>query len=273
MQNGTSPLGNKLRELRQNHNLTQSQLAEMLNLSTQYISFVEKGVRGAKEDTLNKFADYFKVNLEELKSLRDEQLTYPENAYYNESTELPNHIQSLVDVLLSIEEDECKVIINDMLHQINDRLFNLLKRIELKDIKQELLQLRKNWCKLDLNEFISKEFETNQIGYLPLEKKIYLSIYYDINILKVVLLTGDCIQIQYFDQWMDKHQVSINNKVKIPHLSETQKVVTYIWFSPFLSTFDKYKYIVKEGYEINQIKSNDTQLSWYLNADTNNEVI
>ncbi|TCL59709.1 DNA-binding XRE family transcriptional regulator [Hydrogenispora ethanolica] len=65
-------LGAKLKKLRKEQNLTQSELSRLLGLSENYIAKVESGVRPSME-TFRKLADFFQVPIEYLVSEREEQ--------------------------------------------------------------------------------------------------------------------------------------------------------------------------------------------------------
>lgn len=67
-------LGNKLKKLRKEKNLTQSELSKILGLSENYIAKVESGVRPSME-TFRKLADFFQVPIEYLVSEREEATT------------------------------------------------------------------------------------------------------------------------------------------------------------------------------------------------------
>ena len=56
----------KLRELRVLNELTQSDLAKILNCTQQSLSAYEKGTRDVPVDVLIKYADYFNVSLDYL---------------------------------------------------------------------------------------------------------------------------------------------------------------------------------------------------------------
>ena len=56
----------KLLELRQQHNLTQKQLCENLNISRSVYSYFECGRRIPDIDTLLMFSEYYEVSLDEL---------------------------------------------------------------------------------------------------------------------------------------------------------------------------------------------------------------
>ena len=56
-------IGNKIRELREKRNLTQEELAEYLNTTSQTVSRYEIGDRKTNQDILYKLAEYFKVSI------------------------------------------------------------------------------------------------------------------------------------------------------------------------------------------------------------------
>lgn len=56
----------RLRELREKRGLTLAQVAEALDLRTQYVSNYELGKRSPDFDTLSKFADFYHVSVDYL---------------------------------------------------------------------------------------------------------------------------------------------------------------------------------------------------------------
>lgn len=86
----------KLLELRQQHDLTQKQLCENLNISRSVYSYFECGRRIPDIDTLLMFAEYYEVSLDELvvgssieidKSVKD-------TSAYDSGIALVRHLQS-----------------------------------------------------------------------------------------------------------------------------------------------------------------------------------
>ena len=55
--------GKRLKELRIQRNLTQSELAEMIGLSTNFIGMVERGERNTSVDKIFKIAEAFDIPL------------------------------------------------------------------------------------------------------------------------------------------------------------------------------------------------------------------
>ena len=63
-------VGEKLRTLRLQHNLTTRQLAEELRISQAQVSRIENGLRQPSGDLIVRIADYFGVSLDQL--MRDD---------------------------------------------------------------------------------------------------------------------------------------------------------------------------------------------------------
>ena len=59
-------IGNRLSEIRKGKKIKQTELAEMLNVSQQVISNIERGVTTPDIEFLKKMADMFNISLDEL---------------------------------------------------------------------------------------------------------------------------------------------------------------------------------------------------------------
>ena len=62
-------LGNKIKELREEHGVLQRQLAALLEIDTQMFSKIERGNRNAKRTQVIQLAEYFKIDKNELLTL------------------------------------------------------------------------------------------------------------------------------------------------------------------------------------------------------------
>jgi len=62
-------LGNKIRQLRDEHHVLQRQLAALLEIDTPMFSKIERGDRRAKREQVIKLADYFNVDEKEMLAL------------------------------------------------------------------------------------------------------------------------------------------------------------------------------------------------------------
>lgn len=63
MKNLQVKLGEKIQKVRKQKGLTQAQLAELLNLSTNFIGYIERGVQAPSLSTLGKIAEALGVNV------------------------------------------------------------------------------------------------------------------------------------------------------------------------------------------------------------------
>ena len=59
-------IGKRLAEIRKSKNFKQTELAEMLNVSQQVISNIERGVTAPDIEQLKKFADIYNISLDQL---------------------------------------------------------------------------------------------------------------------------------------------------------------------------------------------------------------
>lgn len=59
-------IGKRLAEIRKSKRFKQTQLAEMLNISQQVISNIERGVTAPDIEQLKKFADIYNISLDQL---------------------------------------------------------------------------------------------------------------------------------------------------------------------------------------------------------------
>ena len=65
----TMLLGNKIKELREEHGVLQRQLAALLDIDTPMFSKIERGDRYAKRTQVIQLAEYFKIDKNELLTL------------------------------------------------------------------------------------------------------------------------------------------------------------------------------------------------------------
>lgn len=70
-------IGNKIKKLREQKNLTQDQLAKLVNLSQQTIDHYEKGRAKPSIDTVSLFADVFSVSTDYLLDRTDDPSPHP----------------------------------------------------------------------------------------------------------------------------------------------------------------------------------------------------
>ena len=67
----------RIRELREDNDLTQAFMAQMLNITQRTYSRYETGERAIPLETLSKIADYYKTSIDYLLYRTDEKRPYP----------------------------------------------------------------------------------------------------------------------------------------------------------------------------------------------------
>ena len=99
-------IGNTLRELRKEHNLTQSEVAERLELSVIHYSLIEQGQRKFSLDVLYRMMRLFDVNADRILSITPVQMQQTED------TKETDIAFDLRNQLLRLEADEQSYIMN-----------------------------------------------------------------------------------------------------------------------------------------------------------------
>lgn len=99
----TKNLGLRIKELREKRGLTQFKLAELINMEASNLSKIERGVQIPKEESLEKFAKVFEVDIKDLFD-------------YGHFSDRKTLIKKINTVLENLEDDELrkyyKIIIN-----------------------------------------------------------------------------------------------------------------------------------------------------------------
>lgn len=266
-----SPFGNKIKALREAQNLTQTDLAELIGLSTQYISFLERGERKPSPATIEKFAKYFNVATEELLRLRDEEMTYPTLTSSDlRDQNLPEDILEYNGFLLSLDEEMRLLAYEASRSEVNKRFQSLLKQYNFREVKNEVLAIRSKWTSVNLSTTSKSETIVVLRGSLNLDKSIYFSIEYNHNMMKLVLQTENHSHIKTFEEWMDHHHVSYLTEERIPHITKEQKMVQFYWFSPITSSFDKYNILTELQIDLRTVDVYDNQLNWLIQSQPKN---
>ena len=73
---------NRVREYRQRENLTQKQLAEIMEVTPDYISMIERGVRTPGFMFSKKMADYFDTTVDGIFFAKQENKTFAKSLYH-----------------------------------------------------------------------------------------------------------------------------------------------------------------------------------------------
>ena len=104
----------RLRELRQNKGLPQSQLADALNISKSAISMYELGKREPDLETLEGIADFFNVDINYLIGKEDGSMYYlaPEAAEIAQEVQQRPELKILFDASRKVSADDLELVIN-----------------------------------------------------------------------------------------------------------------------------------------------------------------
>lgn len=104
----------RLRELRQNKGLSQSQLADALNISKSAISMYELGKREPDLETLEGIADFFNVDINYLIGKEDGSMYYldPEAAEIAQEVQQRPELKILFDASRKVSADDLELVIN-----------------------------------------------------------------------------------------------------------------------------------------------------------------
>ncbi|MYL53751.1 helix-turn-helix domain-containing protein [Pontibacillus yanchengensis] len=265
----SSPLGNRIKSLRQKHNLSQTVLAEQLGISHAYVGFLEKGMRSGSDKTLQKLGEYFRVPYEELLELRDEKMEFekemkPPSGRNRESNTYPPHIEEFVSLLMKLEESTCKSVIEEFKKDLQEKLYQMLTPYDARELKQMVLDVKRYWLALVDSTNTSPRMEEKE-GYISMnERELYFHLHLDESVLVISLLYQDQGHINLFENWIGESTIRYVSQKPLQHLSESQKVSTFLWFSPTSSTVDRFHYVRDNINNINNVQCNDHQLNWFI---------
>lgn len=277
-----SAFGNKIKLIRQLHNQTQSDMAEALAVTAQYVSCWERGDRKRRpsDAVLKRISDVYSLEIEELTQLRDEEMTYPDDCPTpRRDQEHPEHIQNVLDILYATEELESVKMAEDFCRQSNNRLLGLLKPYSLSEIKKEVLEIRSIWSELSLSNIPTTSATVKLKGALQLDKSIFFSIEHNDIMMKLVLQSAHFSEAKAFENWIDHHHCSFVTEELIPHITKKQKVVHFFWFSPRTSPQKKFEILHELQVDFRTLDVYDNQLNWLIQLqqqtdkpDENNQV-
>ena len=106
----------KIKELRNEHNITMKKLGEIVGVSESAISQYENGKRQPDIETLKVFADFFNVSIDYLLGKSD--LRSP--------LDIPEHIEGIANLVLRMRSDD---EFSDIINKINELSPEQLKAI------------------------------------------------------------------------------------------------------------------------------------------------
>ena len=115
-----STLGNNIRFLREENNLTQVALAEILNVGNVAVSQYESGTRVPSDDVKIRIADYFNVSLDYLLGRSQSSTDYKKTKAETLDEEFPEGVSLLYKANKILSSDQKDM----MLRMIEAALFN-----------------------------------------------------------------------------------------------------------------------------------------------------
>jgi transcriptional regulator with XRE-family HTH domain len=102
-------MGERLRELRKSKKITQEELAEVLNIQKSTISLYETGKSDPSDEVKNKIARYFKISLDYLAGIIDEEIGYyDKNSFLKLPAGISAEDKSFLDRLVEFIEHQIK---------------------------------------------------------------------------------------------------------------------------------------------------------------------
>lgn len=278
-------MGSKIKELRKEQKLTQSDLSLKLGVSSTYITLIEQGQRGGADDLLLKIEELFKLKPNTLLKLRDSE--NKENLHQvevetgveakiepkpltNHSTEqssIPSNdpIQLLMNALLSCDEDYVNKKIPLWLKEIQTDLFNQLTSYKLEELKKYVTAVIRNWVNKaeDSNTFENGNCQI-QGCIMQDEHKYFFAL--QLNEFALTLNLHDNYQnkVHYFEEWLGTCGINYSMQQTLPYAKTEEEISHYLWFNPQVSIADMFRYLKSLPINIDKIKITDPRLNWYI---------
>lgn len=264
-------MGNKIKVLRMKHHLTQSDLANQLQVSSAYIGLIEQGKRGGSDEFLDKVERFFNLEHKTLYKLRDQQSSddFQELERQTVVQQHPDYIQGLLETLLSFDEDYARQKIADFMKELQEDYFNRLTPYELKEVKKKVIAIKRSWVKGTIrNDDFEEASSTIQGCIIQDHHKHYFSLELTPYALQLNLLQNDRQQTQHFESWLGTCSVSYTNTLQLPYLEKKEKISSSLWFNPQISITDMYQYLNTQNLNINGMEINEPRLSWFIQEMT-----
>lgn len=129
-------LGDKVKELRKQNNITQQELAKAINLSQSTIGMMEKGKQGASRKTLLKLADFFGVTVDFLLSETEEQTDKNFNLSIKEQEKIDKEAQKILDEMSLAFSKNKETLSEEDYFAIENALKTTLETIKIKNKKK-----------------------------------------------------------------------------------------------------------------------------------------
>lgn len=258
----TVALGNRLKELRNKHNLTMTGLAEILNISHSYVGFLENGTRKGSEKVLGDYADFFGVSKDELMELQSQIFDSSQAQIPNNSQQPTEKIVELNELLMKLNKELQVSLVEKFKEQVQQTLYDHLTPYDISDIKRNITRLKNTWF-FESDEPV--EMPENQKGYISLPQgKMYFQLEQEEIVMLIQLLYEDRKQIKIFENWLGECSVSYATDESIQHINEPQKVLRILWLSPNMSYRQQYHYLAEKGLLSFELNYSDAKLKWYV---------
>lgn len=279
------PMGNKIKELRTEQELTRSDLSLRLGVSSTYIALIEQGRRGGSDELLLKIEELFKLKPKSLLNLRDsgnkenmqKVVVQTEVEAKVELKPITNHsaeqsskpsqdsIKLLEYALLSCDEDYVNQKIPQWLKEIQIDLFNQLSPYKLEELKKHVITVTRNWVN-EAEDSTKFEDGTCQIqGCITQdEQKHFFSLQLNEFALTLNVLQKDRHQVQYFEEWLGACSINYSMEQTLPYAKIEEEVSYYFWFNPQGSIADMFRYLKNLPINIDKIQINEPRLNWYI---------
>ncbi|AMO84324.1 putative transcriptional regulator [Solibacillus isronensis B3W22] len=278
-------MGNKIKELRKEQKLTQSELSLKLGISSTYIALIEQGHKGGADNLLLRIEELFKLKPNTLLKLRDsgnkenfQQVVVetgvgakiepkPITNYSTEHSSKPSQesITLLMNALLSCDEDYVNQKVPVWLKELQNDLFNRLTPYELDEVKKHVVAVTRNWINEAEN---SNTFEdsTCQIQgcIMQDEQKCFFSLQLNEFTLTLNLHHKDQQKVQYFEEWLGTCSINYSIQETLPYAKTEEEISHYLWFNPQVSIADMFKYLKNLPINLDKVQITEPRLNWYI---------
>ncbi|WIF95021.1 helix-turn-helix domain-containing protein [Caminicella sporogenes] len=238
--------GQRLKELRINKNITQSELANILNKSRSTIAGYEINDRMPDFETLTKIADFFNVSIDYLLGRTDIQ--NPNNTLEGRKITLHQKLENIPEIVINTEEEYIQ-----MYHQMYDEIKyiqNKIENINYFNSIEDALEI--------LTLFNDFEYKYENASYNDIENLEHIKEKYN-NLIEAVLQLKNLTGLS----------IAIKLRKTILKLDSLTKVEQNILMNYFLLLIEKYKNKImsdtKDPRVIPIIEDLDNKLSQYIN--------
>ena len=265
-------LGNKIKTLRNEREMSQKALSKELGVSGPYIAQIELGQKGGSYEFIMKVEKFFQLQTNTLLNLRANKSVDPieepevKAAPVDLPVSLPNPIQHFVNTLLSYEEEYVLKKIPNWLKELEEGLFNQLKAYELAEIKDQVMGITRTWIEESKNTGAFEEDSPTIQGYIDEDAhKHFFSLQLNHHVLTLNCVNEDKQIVQHFEKWLGTCSISYSLSQQLPYFGEEKEVSYFLWFNPLVSITEMYSYLKKLPNNMNNMEMNEPRLNWYIN--------